>query len=93
MSERAESLASAFEKANNELIAAVEVCTDEQWRQTCSDEGWSVGVTARHVASSHNRIAGFVQMIANDQPIPGDDGDVRRRQCAARAGARQLHEG
>jgi uncharacterized damage-inducible protein DinB len=70
MSERAESLASAFENANNELIAAVEACTDEQWRQACSDEGWSVGVTAHHVASSQQPIAGFVQMIANDQPIP-----------------------
>jgi uncharacterized damage-inducible protein DinB len=70
MSERAEALATAFENANNALIAAVEACTDEQWRQTTSAEGWSVGVTAHHVASSQQPIAGFVQMIANDQPMP-----------------------
>ena len=70
MSERAAALATAFENANNELIAAVEACTDEQWRQTCSEEGWSVGVTAHHVASSNQPIAGFAQMIADGQELP-----------------------
>ena len=70
MSERGTALASAFENANNELIAAVEACTDEQWRRTCSEEGWSVGVTAHHVAGSHQPLAGFIQMIADGQQIP-----------------------
>lgn len=70
MSERAATLATAFENANNELIAAVEACSDEQWRQTCSAEGWSVAVTSHHVAKSHQAIAGFIEMIANGQPIP-----------------------
>jgi hypothetical protein len=32
MSTRAEDLAKRFEDANNELIAAVEGCSNEQWR-------------------------------------------------------------
>jgi uncharacterized damage-inducible protein DinB len=70
MSERAAALATAFENANNELIAAVEACPDEQWRQTCSEEGWSVAVTSHHVGIGHQPIAGFIQMMANGQPIP-----------------------
>ena len=32
MNERAKALAEQFEQANNEAIAAVEGCSDEQWR-------------------------------------------------------------
>jgi uncharacterized damage-inducible protein DinB len=70
MSERAEALAKRFEQVNDELIAAVEGCSDEQWRKTCSGEQWSVAVTAHHVASSHGPIAGAVQALATGQPLP-----------------------
>ena len=43
MSERAAALAAAFESANNDVIAAVEGCTPDQWGRTCADEGWAVG--------------------------------------------------
>src|SRR5215212_11947043 len=70
MSERAAALADAFESANNQVIAAVEGCTPDQWGRTCQDEGWSVGVAAHHVAVNHPIIAGLVQLVANGQPLP-----------------------
>ena len=70
MSERADSLATAFERANNEVIAAVEGCSDDQLSNTCEGEGWSVAVAAHHLALSYPAIAGMVQQLANGQPIP-----------------------
>ena len=70
MSGRAEELARRFEQANGELIKAVESCSDEQWRKTCSGEQWSVGVTAHHVAVSYGPIAGLVQALATGQRVP-----------------------
>jgi hypothetical protein len=70
MSERAAALATAFEDANNEVIAAVEGCSADQWAATCKDEGWSVEVAAHHVAVNHPIIAGLAQLVANGQPLP-----------------------
>ncbi|MGI8688130.1 MAG: hypothetical protein ACR2M3_06080 [Thermomicrobiales bacterium] len=50
MSKRAEELAAQFEAVNDEVIAMVTGCTDEQWRRPCASEGWSVGVVAHHNA-------------------------------------------
>ncbi len=70
MSTRGEALAKRFEDANNELMAAAEGCSDEQWRTSCSGEGWSVGVTAHHVAASSEVIAGLIQALATGQALP-----------------------
>jgi uncharacterized damage-inducible protein DinB len=70
MSERAANYASQFEALNNEMIAAVEQCSDEQWQQKTQSEGWSVGCTAHHLAGGHGPIAGFVQAIATGSEIP-----------------------
>jgi hypothetical protein len=70
MGQRGEALAERLTQVNDTLIAVVEGCSDEQWKQTCSDEGWSVGVTAHHVAVSHEGIAGLVQAAANGGPLP-----------------------
>lgn len=70
MSERASALAAAFEQANAAMIAALEGCSDEQVRAICEGEGWSVAVSAHHVARGHAALSGFVQMMANGQPLP-----------------------
>ena len=70
MSNRAEELAKRFEQTNDEVIAAVQGCSDEQWRKTCSGEQWSVGVTAHHIGTSQVPIAGLVRAVATGQPVP-----------------------
>src|SRR4051812_46344445 len=70
VSERAAALASAFESANNAVIAAVEGCTPDQWKSTCQEEGWPVAVAAHHVAVTHPSVMGLVQIIADGKEMP-----------------------
>lgn len=70
MSERTEALAKQLEEANNDLIAAIEQLTDQQWNTVCAGEGWTVGVTAHHVANSQSGITGLVKAMAGGQSVP-----------------------
>jgi hypothetical protein len=70
MSGRIEELAKRFEQTNEQVIAAVQSCSDEQWRNTCSGEQWSVGVTAHHIGTAYGPIAGLVRALATGQPVP-----------------------
>src|SRR5690242_4869570 len=44
--------------------------TDEQWRLVTTAEGWTVGVTAHHVASTYESLAGLVNLIATGGDVP-----------------------
>ena len=79
MSERAQALADRFEQANRELIQTVERLSDAQWKMQTAGEGWSVGVVAHHVAGGHVGISGWVQKIANGDPISVDMDAMHRR--------------
>ncbi len=70
MSERAQALAAKFEQVNQELIDVIEECSDEKWRSACAGEGWSVGVTAHHVALDTPLLAGMLRAIASGQSFP-----------------------
>jgi uncharacterized damage-inducible protein DinB len=58
---RAEQYAAQFAAANDEVIALVTGCTDEQWRLRCVDEERSVAVVAHHIADVN---AAFTKMVA-----------------------------
>jgi uncharacterized damage-inducible protein DinB len=60
MSERAEALASQFERMNDDLIATVERCPDAQWSAKCADTGWTANVQAHHIAAAR---AGLIQVL------------------------------
>ena len=64
MATRVEEAAARFEAINGELIAAVEGCSDEQWRQPCVDEERAVGVVAHHVAIVYPAFARMVGVFA-----------------------------
>ncbi len=70
MGERADALAAKFEQVNQELIDLIEECSEEKWRSACAGEGWSVGVTAHHVALDTPTLAGMVRAIASGQSFP-----------------------
>lgn len=70
MSQRANELAAAFERANETVIAAIERCSDEQLRAVCDGEGWPVVVTAHHIALSYQPIADLARQIGIGGPIP-----------------------
>jgi uncharacterized damage-inducible protein DinB len=70
MSERAQALAEQFEDANRELISTVERCSEAEWRAQTAAEGWSVAVTAHHIAGGHEAVAGLAQGLATGQGLP-----------------------
>lgn len=59
----AETLVRNFEQANQELIETIQAMPDDQWHATCAAEGWSVGVTAHHLASSLEAARNIVPLI------------------------------
>jgi hypothetical protein len=69
MSQRAEELADRFERMNEEMIAFVEACTDEQWQRVIPGEKRTVGVVAHHVASAYPAIMRWVMSLAAGKPI------------------------
>jgi hypothetical protein len=76
MASRAEDLAKQFEAKASEATAALERLGDADWKKVTTAEKWSVGVTAHHIASSHELIAGIIKTIAGGQPGPNLSMDV-----------------
>ncbi len=70
MTERAEALANKLDQANNEAIAAAGGCSDEQWGKTCADEGWTVAVTAHHIAAGYAPLTALIQGLASGADLP-----------------------
>ena len=70
MSPRAESLAKQFEMKAAELSKAISQLSDAEWKKVTTAEKWPVGVTAHHVAGSHEPISGIVKTVAAGQSIP-----------------------
>ncbi len=68
--QRASALVQQFETVNNEVIALVEGTSAADWQKTCAGEQWSVGVTARHLASGYRPIAGLIAAVATGQTLP-----------------------
>jgi len=65
MTSRAESLASQLDKAVAEFAAAIESCSDARWREEHGPEGWTVAVTAQHVAGQFPLEKEFIVEAAN----------------------------
>lgn len=70
MARRMEQFAAQFEAINDAVIAAITGCTDEQWRQPCASEGWSVGVVAHHIAVVHRAFTGLTETLAAGEMLP-----------------------
>ena len=70
MGARSEALAKAYEAKVDELTAAIENCSDADWKKTTAAEKWAVGVMAHHVAGSHEGISGLIKAMASGQQMP-----------------------
>ncbi len=65
MTGRAEALAKRLDEAVAEFAAAVESCPDARWREEHGPEGWTVAVTAQHVAGQFPLEKEFIAEAAN----------------------------
>ena len=70
MSQRTTELAERFLSFNNDMIAFVENCSEENWKKVCPGEQWPVGVVGRHVAAGHYRAVGLAKMIVAGKELP-----------------------
>jgi len=76
MGARSENLAKQFEAKAAEATGVIEKLSDADWKKVTSAEKWPVGVTAHHIAVSHELISGLVKSVASGQagpPIKMDD--------------------
>ena len=70
MASRGKDLAKQFEAKASEATAVLERLSDADWKKVTTAEKWAVGVTAHHIAASHELIAGIIKTIAAGQPGP-----------------------
>ena len=70
MSARAEALAKQFEARAAEMTEAIGKLSDADWKKVTEAEKWPVGVTAHHVAGSHEPILGIIKTVAAGKSVP-----------------------
>lgn len=58
--------AQAMIDANEDLVAFVESCSDDDWGKTCQPERWPVGVVACHVARGHRVVAQWIEEMVGE---------------------------
>lgn len=64
MSNRVEQIATQFEGLNDQVMATVMACTDEEWRRPTASEGWPIGVVAHHIGMVHGDFARILERLA-----------------------------
>ena len=69
MGAKGEALAKQFEAKAQEATGVLEKLSDADWRKVTDAEKWSVGVTAHHVAGSHEPITGIVKAVVGGQSL------------------------
>ena len=67
MRARSEALAKQFEAKVQEAMATLEKLSDADWKRVTEAEHWTVGVTAHHLASALEPVAGIVTVLASGQ--------------------------
>ena len=67
MRARSEALAKQFEAKVQEVVAVLERLSAVDWKKVTAAELWTVGVTAHHLASAFEPVAGIVTAIASGQ--------------------------
>lgn len=87
MRTRATALAERFEQSNAEMIATIEQCSERAWLARCAAEGWSVGVTAHHIANGYDQdglVEQLITALVRHEPLPASSGPDYNEQHAER---------
>jgi hypothetical protein len=66
---KGEALAKQFETKVQEAAAVLEKLSDADWKKVTAAEKWTVGVTAHHLASGFEPIAGIVTALSAGQSL------------------------
>jgi hypothetical protein len=68
MGAKGDALTKQFEAKVQEAVAVIEKLSDAEWKKVTEAEHWTVGVTAHHLASAFEPVAGIVTTIVAGQP-------------------------
>lgn len=71
MGAKSEELAKQFEAKSGAALATLEKLSEADWKKVTEAEKWSVGVTAHHLASVLEAVAGMIRAVVAKQ-APGD---------------------
>ena len=85
MGAKGESFAKQFEAKAQEATSVIEKLSDAEWKKVTSAEKWPVGVTAHHIASSHQGIGGIMKSLADGKGGPGIPMDALHQMNAQHA--------
>jgi len=85
MGARGETFAKQFESKAQEATAVFEKLNDADWKKVTSAEKWPVGVTAHHLASSHQGIGGIMKALADGKSGPNIPMDALHQMNAKHA--------
>lgn len=69
MGAKGEALARQFEAKVQDATTVLEKLSDADWTKVTEAEKWSVGVTAHHVAGSHEGIANIIKAVVAGQSM------------------------
>ena len=69
MGDRSKKLADRLNSFNEEVMAFVESCTEEEWQKT-GEENWPLGVTARHIGALHYPAVFGAKKIIKGEKFP-----------------------
>ena len=67
MGAKGQALAQQFEAKAREAVAVLEKLSDADWKKVTKAEGWTVGVTAHHLARAFEAVGGIVTAVASGQ--------------------------
>jgi hypothetical protein len=70
MGERIQAFIERFQQVHNEVILAVERCSEPAWQAHCPDDSRTVGVVAHHIAASYPAVVAMIEAMAMGQPLP-----------------------
>ena len=70
MSQRAEELATQFQQVHDQLVAAIQPMSPQQWAAATHEEGWTAGAAAHHAVIAAEPLSGFVRAAATGEPLP-----------------------
>jgi uncharacterized damage-inducible protein DinB len=70
MAGRGQELARQVEAVNAEALAFLGTVADDEWGLPTPHEGWSVGVTAYHIAALYPETVELLQLTASGKPLP-----------------------
>jgi hypothetical protein len=75
MGERANKIAGQFEAAVADFAEAIKSLPDNKWSAAVTEEGWTVGQAAEHVAGQFPLEMEFITAAAEGRPLPSYNWD------------------